>query len=213
MFEQGAAVGVLHVHNPHLTATLGAAHLRSHRLFLWRGVTAGQPEGPAEIQPDQPLHFVQRDLAAGIHPAVVTDLLKAARQDVLREAADEPLSGHGAGLGKADDVLLGGDGSDTLFGRQGKDILVGGSGRDNLQGNGNDDVLAGGHASGDLIAARTTWTTAGDFDTAVKLLLGSLSAAGDGEVDGLNGHTGRDLYLTDGPDGVIIRGNDVFRSV
>ena len=49
--------------------------------------------------------------------------------------------------GKGNDILLGGDGNDFLDGGAGSDVLYGGSGNDNLYGGGGSDVLIGGSGS------------------------------------------------------------------
>ena len=68
-------------------------------LLPGRGVTAAQPVGPAQEQPDQPAHRFAADAAIGTHPAVVPDLLVAAWQDVLQEPADKLFAADAAGLG------------------------------------------------------------------------------------------------------------------
>ena len=46
--------------------------------------------------------------------------------------------------GRGDDLVLGGDGSDTMAGGAGDDILKGGRGRDTITGGSGDDTLVGG---------------------------------------------------------------------
>mgnify|MGYP002624392696 FL=1 len=114
--------------------------------------------------------------------------------------------------GSGNDIVRGGDGADRLFGRQGRDILVGDANADALLGNEGDDLLVGGRADDDLDSVRILWLT-NDFTTAAALVVTPLAPTGDGAPDGLNGHTGRDLFFTDGPDGLVIRGDDVFVAV
>ncbi|MBI4183928.1 MAG: FG-GAP repeat protein [Proteobacteria bacterium] len=76
-----------------------------------------------------------------------------------KPVSPEPEPAHAATSlkgGRGDDLLVGGDGNDRLFGRRGDDVLLGGAGRDRLWGGpGNDtlvggagdDRLAGGHGS------------------------------------------------------------------
>ncbi len=90
--------------------------------------------------------------------------------------------------------------------------MVGDTGADALQGNDGNDLMVGGTAVADLEPVRTNWV-AQDFDTASALVPPLLNAAGDGAADGLNGHTGRDLFFMEGRDNFIIRGDDVFIAV
>jgi PKD repeat protein len=86
------------------------------------------------------------------------------------------------------DVLLGGDGTDTQYGGAGRDILVGGLGADQLRGGDGDDVLIGGSTDHD--ADLTAWAVLQDewsrtnasYATRVDHLLGAVSG-------GLNGTT------------------------
>lgn len=50
----------------------------------------------------------------------------------------------------ANDLILGGSGSDTLSGRNGDDCIVGGAGNDDLDGGPGDDILLGGPGNDNL---------------------------------------------------------------
>jgi Ca2+-binding RTX toxin-like protein len=56
--------------------------------------------------------------------------------------------------GAGDDVLIGGDGPDTLNGGPGDDVLIGGAGPDTLNGGDGDDVLMGGPGQDTLNGGR-----------------------------------------------------------
>ena len=60
----------------------------------------------------------------------------------------------------ANNVLMGGDGADTLYGGAGRDLLIGGLGADVLRAGGGDDILIGGMT---------------DFDTNVAALASVLA--------------------------------------
>jgi VCBS repeat-containing protein len=71
---------------------------------------------------------------------------------------------------KGDDTLDGGDGNDTLYGGQGNDLLVGGEGNDTLDGGGGYDQLFGNDGNDVLIYSMsksagvdTSGVAAGDF--------------------------------------------------
>ena len=59
-------------------------------------MSAAEPIGPAEKEPDEPADGIQGDTPVSIHPAVVTHLLKPSRQDVLEKATDKLVSIDGS---------------------------------------------------------------------------------------------------------------------
>jgi Ca2+-binding RTX toxin-like protein len=62
--------------------------------------------------------------------------------------------------GVGDDVLIGGDGNDTISGGEGDDVLLGGPGFDTLDGGPGDDVLIDGEAVTDGLVVGTDWLEA-----------------------------------------------------
>jgi hypothetical protein len=62
-----------------------------------RSVGGGQPPDPAEREPDDHPQLFQVCPRVVGHPAVVADLAKARRQDVLRKAPDKLIAGDSAG--------------------------------------------------------------------------------------------------------------------
>lgn len=89
-------------------------------------------------------------------------------------------------INNGDDTLIGGIGSDQLFGGNGNDTLQGGAGNDLLSGGNGDDTLAGGPGTDDMLGGR------GD-----DLLIWS---PGDGS-DRLDGGSGFDTMLFNGSGG------------
>jgi hypothetical protein len=81
----------------------------------------------------------------------------------------------------ANNVLVGGAGTDALTGGSGRDLLIGGPGADTVRGGGGDDVLIGGYTDYDadvpaLLAVMKEWgRTDADYNTRVRHLSGSLS--------------------------------------
>jgi len=62
--------------------------------------------------------------------------------------------------GVGDDVLIGGDGNDTISGGEGDDVLLGGPGFDTLDGGPGDDVLIDGEAVTDGLVVGMDWLEA-----------------------------------------------------
>ena len=62
--------------------------------------------------------------------------------------------------GNGSDVLIGGDGNDTLNGGDGDDVLIGGPGLDALNGGAGDDTFIGGEILVDGLAADQAWIAA-----------------------------------------------------
>ncbi len=115
---------------------------------------------------------------------------------------DDTLNGsNGAGT---HDILLGGEGNDSLFGRGGRDVLIGGDGHDSLLGGAGDDLLIAGATIYDnsptaLNGIRAEWTLplALYADRVRNLQQGSrgapgldLSTVSDGFYDELTGEPG-----------------------
>src|SRR5262249_34508583 len=130
---------------------------------------------------------------------------------------------------KANNVLLGGAGDDTLYAGRGRDLLIGGLGADVLNGNVGGDLLIGGATDfdsnpGALAADLAEWArTDADYNSRVGHLGGSagglndpyfLSAAtvhDDGAADSLYGRRGLDWFLSSSggsaPDSLFNRGS------
>ena len=96
MFHQRLARCVGNGNHAHGTAALGAANriapLPNPLPSEARELATARPECPAEKEPYQTLHFVQTDPTNRRHPAVVTNLLKPARQRLLQEATQKLLA-------------------------------------------------------------------------------------------------------------------------
>ncbi len=81
----------------------------------------------------------------------------------------------------ANNVLVGGAGTDALTGGSGRDLLIGGPGADTVRGGGGDDILIGGYTDYDanvqaLLAIMKEWgRTDATYTTRVNHLNGSLS--------------------------------------
>jgi Ca2+-binding RTX toxin-like protein len=101
------------------------------------------------------------------------------------DAGNDTLDARGS---TANNILVGGAGTDTLQGGSGRDLLIGGLGADQLHGNGGDDIVIGNSTAYDsnlaaLNAALAEWVrTDADYTTRVNHLNGSLPG-------GLNGGT------------------------
>jgi VCBS repeat-containing protein len=115
----------------------------------------------------------------------------------------------------ANNVLVGGDGTDTLQGGSGRDLLFGGQGADTLRGGSGEDVLVGNATAHDanlngLLALLSEWArTDADYATRVShlrgqsggglngaYLLDSTTILDDAAIDQLYGETGVDLFFT-----------------
>jgi Ca2+-binding RTX toxin-like protein len=113
----------------------------------------------------------------------------------------------------ANNVLVGGGGSDRLLGGQGRDILIGGTGKATLQAGTGGDILIGGTTAYDnnaaaLAAILAEWGSSDDYLTRIDRLTGSMSGGlngayflntstvhGNGLTDYLYGGAGLDWYL------------------
>ncbi len=114
----------------------------------------------------------------------------------------------------ANNVLVGGTGTDRLIGGQGRDLLIGGSGASTLTAGSGGDILIGGTTSYDnnaaaLAALLAEWSrTDVDYLTRIAHLTGSTSGGlngsyllntstvhGDGMVNNLYGGAGMDWYF------------------
>ena len=116
---------------------------------------------------------------------------------------------------RANNVLVGGGGSDRLLGGLGRDILIGGAGKATLQAGSGDDILIGGTTAYDnnaaaLAAILAEWASADDYATRIGRLTGSMSGGlngayflnastvhGNGLADYLYGGPGMDWYFAD----------------
>ena len=114
----------------------------------------------------------------------------------------------------ANNVLLGGLGSDTLTGGNGRNLLIGGAGGDTLRGGSGDDLLVGGSTDYDvnlaaLSAIMAEWgRTDVDYWTRINHLTGAATGALNGSyfltpttvhtdaaVDDLTGNAGQDWFF------------------
>jgi Ca2+-binding RTX toxin-like protein len=117
-------------------------------------------------------------------------------------------------------VLLGGDGNDTIYGGTGRELLIGGLGADTLRGGDGDDILIGGSTLHDddldaLAALIAEWRRPADYATRIARLRGQSggqngttflnagSAFDDQTTDQLFGESGQDWFLA--PLGVEVR--------
>lgn len=147
----------------------------------------------------------------------------AAGQDVLfGETGNDTLFGGTTCLDDPNnDILVGGEGRDTLCAGDGRDILVGGSGADNLQGNAGEDVVLGGTVVDDtditqmatlLIAARAVWGSSLDYASRVNqirnILQPGINTWDDRAVDAKRGEGGRDWFLGDRD--AVLADNDTY---
>lgn len=117
----------------------------------------------------------------------------------------------------ANNVLVGGAGSDWLYGGSGRDLLIGGLGADTLRAGGGDDILIGGSTDYDanlpaLLAVMKEWgRTDADYNTRIKHLQGNLSGGqngsyrltattihNDNNIDSLYGGAGTDWFIVGG---------------
>jgi uncharacterized delta-60 repeat protein len=101
------------------------------------------------------------------------------------DAGNDTLDARGS---TANNILIGGAGTDQLQGGSGRDLLIGGAGADTLHGNGGDDLVIGNSTDFDanlsaLNAIMAEWgRTDADYATRISHLNGSVSG-------GLNGGT------------------------
>jgi hypothetical protein len=113
----------------------------------------------------------------------------------------------------ANNVLVGGAGTDRLIGGRGRDILIGGAGRATLQAGVGDDILIGGTTAYDnnaaaLAAILAEWGSADDYLTRIARLTGTMGGGlngpyllnagtvhGNGLADYLYGGPGLDWYF------------------
>jgi Ca2+-binding RTX toxin-like protein len=99
------------------------------------------------------------------------------------DAGNDTLDARGS---TANNILVGGAGTDSLQGGSGRDLLIGGLGGDTLHGNGGDDIVIGNSTAYDtnlsaLLALMAEWgRTDADYATRVGHLFGSIGG-------GLNG--------------------------
>jgi large repetitive protein len=117
-------------------------------------------------------------------------------------------------------VLLGGAGTDTIYGSSGRSILIGGLGGDTLRGSGADDILIGGITDYDndlavLASLRAEWArTDANYATRKSHLLGPTGGLNrtaflnghvlndSGAVDNLYGNGGQDWFFDTSTDNV-----------
>jgi Ca2+-binding RTX toxin-like protein len=113
----------------------------------------------------------------------------------------------------ANNVLIGGGGTDRLLGGQGRDILIGGAGRAKLEAGSGGDILVGGTTAYDnnaaaLAAILAEWGSADDYLTRIAHLTGGMSGGlngayllnastvhSNGLADKLYGGSGQDWYF------------------
>jgi Ca2+-binding RTX toxin-like protein len=126
------------------------------------------------------------------------------------EAGNDTLDARGS---TANNILVGGAGTDQLQGGSGRDLLIGGAGGDTLHGNGGDDILIGNSTDHDsnldaLNAVMAEWgRTDADYTTRVNHLMGSAGGLNggyflngttvddDAAVDQLYGEAGLDWFF------------------
>src|SRR5262249_24680266 len=98
------------------------------------------------------------------------------------DAGNDTLDARGS---TANNILIGGAGTDTLQGGSGRDLLIGGAGGDTLHGNGGDDILIGNSTDHDsnLNALNAVMAERGRTDADYTTRLNHLS----GSAGGLNG--------------------------
>jgi Ca2+-binding RTX toxin-like protein len=68
--------------------------------------------------------------------------------------------------GDGNDIVLAGNGADTVTGGEGSDVIVGGRGGDNLDGNGDQDILVAGRTTlsdSALAQVRAEWVFSRDY--------------------------------------------------
>jgi Ca2+-binding RTX toxin-like protein len=140
------------------------------------------------------------------------------------DAGNDTLDARGS---TANNILVGGVGTDTLQGGSGRDLLIGGGGGDTLHGNGGDDILIGNATDHDsnltaLNAIMAEWgRTDADYTTRVNHLFGSLGGGLNGgyflntttvhdeaAVDQLYGEAGIDWFFATTSGGNKDRVND-----
>jgi VCBS repeat-containing protein len=144
---------------------------------------------------------------------------------VFGELGNDILDARGS---SGNNILVGGAGTDTLYGGLGRDILIGGASADTLRGGGGDDVLIGNSTVYDadlpaLLALMSEWgRTDKDYATRANHLLGGGADAlngttllngstllADSAIDQLYGESGLDLFLTTGAGAYKDKVNDL----
>jgi Ca2+-binding RTX toxin-like protein len=109
----------------------------------------------------------------------------------------------------ANNVLVGGGGTDRLIGGQGRDVLIGGAGQATLQAGSNanpllsGDILIGGTTDYDnnaaaLAAILAEWGSTDSYTTRIASLMGTLNPStvhDNGMADNLYGGTGMDWFF------------------
>jgi hypothetical protein len=112
----------------------------------------------------------------------------------------------------ANNVVVGGGGTDRLIGGQGRDILIGGAGQATLQAGSGGDILIGGTTAYDnnaaaLASVLAEWSSADDYATRIARISGSMSGGlntvllnsstvhTNGQANNLLGGAGLDWYF------------------
>src|SRR5262249_27967244 len=93
------------------------------------------------------------------------------------DAGGDQLDARGS---TANNILVGGDGNDTLEGGSGRDLLIGGTGVDTIHGNGGDDIVIGGSTDFDanLAALNAIMSEWGRTDASYGTRIAHLTSGG-----------------------------------
>lgn len=109
--------------------------------------------------------------------------------------------------GNGGNILLGDAGNDVISGGNSRDVIIGGTGADSLSGLPQDDVLVAGHATTNVAAVYTVWTSSDSYAARVALLATTLlrtdiDVFDDAAIDTLSGQSGQDYFVFNS-DGLI----------